>query len=258
MVSIPIPGKFSKTHYADIHWNEYSLGTIVSDLTNSRVKPSHFAHLDPDLSEESLSRLPGWRPLFGTTSSAQGHLRNNGIQEGDIFLFFGLFRNVKKYNGRFVWEKNSPRRHVLWGWLQIDKAHKIDHCNLKEFEWALYHPHFNRPLDANNTIYIGKKYLDLPGKSSGVQAGAGVFSRFSINRVLSAPTSASPCQWELPEWFYPYDDKTPLTYHSNLTRWQKTNNGTILNLVARGQEFILNVDDYPEAIGWIRGILAAE
>jgi len=227
-------------------------------LTNNKIKSSDFAHLDPDLNQESLKRLPGWKPIFGTTSAAQGHLRNNGVKEGDIFLFFGLFRDSIYYNKRHLWLSNSPRRHVLWGWLQVDKVIKVDLCDSKKYAWANYHPHFGRELDSNNTIYIGKDTLELPGQGPEKLAGSGVFNKFSNHLVLTASNSKSPLLWELPDWFYPYKNKTPLTYHSDLSRWKKKNQSTLLNLVARGQEFILNVDEYPEAIGWLKGILSGE
>jgi hypothetical protein len=30
----------------------------------------------------------------------------------------------------------------------------------------------------------------------------------------------------------------------------------MLDSVARGQEFVLDCDDYPEAVGWVHGLLA--
>jgi len=46
MVSLPIPDKWSPIRYKDISWQEYNLGTLVSDLTGGRVASSHSAHLD--------------------------------------------------------------------------------------------------------------------------------------------------------------------------------------------------------------------
>jgi hypothetical protein len=255
MVSLPIPDKQSSIHYSDIHWQEYDLGLIVSDLTNGRIPASHFAHLDPDVNSKSLSRHSEWRPIFGQTGAAQGHLRKNGVQAGDVFLFFGLFRNVLYGAGRLVWDKRSPLRHVLWGWLQIDEVLKIDGCNISKYEWARYHPHFHRDSDENNTLYIARRHLTLPGESCDGPAGAGVFLNFKERLALTAPAGITPSQWEFPQWFYPRDGKCPLTYHSDLARWQRTENCTRLNAVARGQEFILDTKDFPEAVRWIKGLL---
>jgi len=258
IVSFPIPDRKSSIRYGDIQWQEYNLGSLIYDLTDGRIPVSHFAHLDPDINYDSLSRHPQWRPIFGQTGAAQGHLRKNGVQAGDVFLFFGLFRNILNSAGKFVWDTTSPQRHLLWGWLQIDKVLTIDSCELSDYKWVEYHPHFNRSSDKNNTLYIASRYLSLPGLSLSEQGGAGVFQKYSERLALTAPGASTPSQWELPQWFYPRDGIFPLTYHSSLTRWQRTKRGTRLNTVARGQEFVLDVDHYPEVLPWVRSLFEAD
>ncbi len=255
MISFPIPDRKSPTRYCDINWQEYNLGSLVSDLTNGRIPVSYYAHLDPDINRDSLSRHPEWRPIFGQTGAAQGHLKKNNVQPGDVFLFFGLFRNVQISSGKFVWDTTTQLRHIFWGWLQIDKVIAIDSCKPSDYQWAEYHPHFHRNSDNNNTLYLASRYLSLPGLSSFKQSGSGVFQKFSESLALTSPNAKSPSQWELPQWFYPRDGKYPLTYHSNLTRWQRTKRGTRLNSVARGQEFILDTKGFPEAINWLKRLL---
>jgi hypothetical protein len=255
MVSLPIPDKKSTVRYCDIRWQEYNLGSLVSNLTNDRIPAWHFAHLDPDINPESLSRQSEWRPIFGQTGASQGHLQNNDVQPGDIFLFYGLFRNVIKNDGKLEWDTHSRPRHVLWGWLQIDEILKIDSCDLSKYGWAIYHPHFQRETDKNNTLYVSRNYLTLPGLETDRLAGAGVFPRFSDHLMLTASDAATHTQWSLPQWFYPQDDKYPLTFHPDMTRWQRIESGTKLNTVARGQEFILDTKYFPEAIEWLKGIL---
>ena len=184
MLSLPIPDKQSPIRYQDIKWREYNLGTVVSDLTNGRIPASFFAHLDPDLNYESLPRSDNWLPLFGQTGAAQGHLRNNNIMIGDIFLFFGLFRNVNFKANRLKWNMSSTLRHVIWGWLQVGRIVAVDNCNRGKFNWAGYHPHFHRAPDRNNTIYVAKKSLELP-KIPIQKKGAGrfcsVYSRIAVD-----------------------------------------------------------------------------
>jgi len=255
MVSLPIPDRQSPIRYEDICWQEYNLGSLVSDLTDGRIPASHRAHLDPDLNADSLPRHPGWRPLFGQTSAAQSHLQNSGVQPGDIFLFFGLFRCVVCDSGMVKWDKTSSRRHVLWGWLQIGEMLSVDECDLSQYKWAGYHPHFHRTPDARNTVYVARRYLAIPGVAAKRWAGAGVFSHFSRRLQLTATSASSYGLWELPQWFYPHDGTFPLTYHSSMARWHKSKHGTQLNTVGRGQEFVLDADEYPEAIDWLKGLL---
>jgi hypothetical protein len=255
MVSLPIPDKHSSIRYSDIQWHEYSVGTLVSDLTNGRIPETHFAHLDPDIHHESLPRQAGWRAIFGQTGSAQGHLQNNSVGAGDLFLFFGLFKEVRQFNGKLLWDKQSPQRHVLWGWIQVDAVLRIDECSPLDYEWARYHPHFHRDADKNNVLYIARESLTLPGDDGAEQPGSGTFIKLSEKRVLTSRDSAKPSLWQLPHWFYPRDGKFPLTYHSDLDRWQRTETCTRLSAAARGQEFILDAGEYPEAIGWVRSLI---
>jgi hypothetical protein len=77
------------------------------------------AHLDPDLSPSTLPRPAGWRPLFGQVDRAQGHLRNQGVGPGDLFLFFGLFSPTSRLpGGRLRYAGQRDWIHVLWGWLE--------------------------------------------------------------------------------------------------------------------------------------------
>ena len=94
MLSLPIPDNIkSGTKYVDIFYNGKSLGPLIEQLA-SKVK-SH-AHLDPDLVKESLqSREDGWHPIFGQSGAAQGHLHNNDISTGDLFLFLACSRISK-------------------------------------------------------------------------------------------------------------------------------------------------------------------
>ncbi len=85
--------------------------------------------------------------------------------------------------------------------------------------------------------------------------GAGVFDSFSQNLQLTAAASRRPSVWELPKWFYPRDDRLPLSYHGDLKRWEITNGATILNVVSRGQEFVLECEDYPEAAEWLLSLV---
>lgn len=189
MLSLPIPDKQSRIRYQDIRWQEYDLGTIVSDLTGGRIPPSYFAHLDPDLNRESLPRHTEWRPLFGQTGAAQGHLGKNSVQAGDLFLFFGLFRNVIEAGETLQWDRRSRPRHVLWGWLQIEKVVDLSSCDRSEYDWAAYHPHFHWNSDKNNTLYVAQRRLAIPGVTA---MGAGVFQRFRERLVLSAPDATKP------------------------------------------------------------------
>ena len=67
-------------------------------------------------------------------------------------------------------------------------------------------------------------------------------------------TGASTSEWLLPAWFEPVGGRSPLTYHGDRDRWARNGNQVRLRTVGRGQEFVLNVSDYPEAPRWIAAL----
>jgi len=255
IVSLPIPDKESPISYADVTFDGVSIAPLASQLTKGRI-PSHYrAHLDPDLVQGSFPRLPGWRPIFGQTGAAQGHLRKNGVGPGDVFLFFGLFRRVRVMDGRYAWVSEARPCHIIWGWLQVGEVLELGVSRPKGYEWAAYHPHFHRGSDVNNVVYVASRYLKLNCNASQEIPGAGVFLRFSPSLELTASSARSPSIWHLPAWFHPTAKRIPLTYHAERGRWRIIGSRAELRTAARGQEFILNCDDYPEAVPWVSDLL---
>src|SRR5947209_602976 len=77
MVSLPIPDKTAPFTYTDLSYaSGMSMGDLIRDLAPARVKPSHFAHLDPDIDPGAVPRRTGWRPVFGQSGPSQTHLAN--------------------------------------------------------------------------------------------------------------------------------------------------------------------------------------
>jgi hypothetical protein len=84
-MSLPIPTKMpTPTRFGDLSG---IYGNLVSDLTRGRLTEKDWCHLDPDISEDALPRRPGWRGALGQVSAAQGHLANQDVLPGDLFLF---------------------------------------------------------------------------------------------------------------------------------------------------------------------------
>jgi hypothetical protein len=117
--------------------------------------------------------------------------------------------------------------------------------------WALKHPHCcgSKPYGANDSIYISTDRIQLPGFGIDVP-GAGVFKRYDALLCLTAE-GASRSIWKLPLWYDPRGKKSSLTYHRDPKRWTLENEHIRLKTVERGQEFVLDCDDYPEAIEWV-------
>ena len=254
LVVLPIPDPLSSINYSDITLSGIEAGPLVTILTNGRVGGADTAHLDPDISPESLKRKRGWRPLFGQRGSAQGHLRNHRVGPDDIFLFYGLFKETEKEGLSYRWKKSAESRHIIWGWLQVDQVFEVSPKLAEKFDWMSYHPHFAHLEEKNNVIYVSRRILKLPGCET--RPGSGVFSRINSSLVLSGMSRKSGASsWELPGWCYPRKGMYPLSYHGKVERWQRSGGTTLLRAVPRGQEFVLDADHFPEAIGWVSSLL---
>lgn len=76
----------------------------------------------PDLIKDVLTRedSQNWRPAFGQNEAAQGHLNNQGVKPGDLFLYFGWFRHTVITNGRLCYNGSEPDKHLIFGYLEIE------------------------------------------------------------------------------------------------------------------------------------------
>jgi Nucleotide modification associated domain 3 len=249
-LSLPIPDPSARLRFSDIGGNQ-SVGTIVQDLTGGRKKAltgSDRVHLDPDLSRDSLPRKSGWRPLFGQAGIAQNHLDRNGVGRGDIFLFFGWFRRVEQRNGKLRYKAGAPDLHVFFGWLEVGDVWRLpaDRCRIPE--WADSHPHVTDQGFVYNTIYVAA--------GSDRTYHAGVFRSFTEQLILTRPDQSLRSRWQLPKWFHPAGKKSTLSFHPNLSKWKHDEKYAYLESVGRGQEFVLDTSEYPEAEDWARCLIS--
>lgn len=151
LLSMPIPDD-EAMKYSDLQYNGRTYDKILAGLNPGMVYDG--CHLDPDIRENIRIRpIENWIPAFGQTGSALGILRNAGVTIGDLFLFFGIFRQTEyDKNGtlRFVREKNAIQ--IIHSYLQIgeilDTPAKIKKCS--------WHPHAaaGKYKAERNTVYL--------------------------------------------------------------------------------------------------------
>ena len=249
LCSLPIPGSSEVRRYSEIRFGGQSLGTLVRDLTHGRIPADARVHFDPDLRPGSLPRRPGWKPLFGQADQAETHLQNQGVTAGDIFLFFGWFRRVACIAGTYRYVEDAPDLHVIFGWLQIEARIPVGD-RTKIPAWAGDHPHAARQPGARpDSLYIATDQLAVPGLRARLPGG-GVFERSDPLLCLTAD-GRRRSEWRLPAWFHPAGRPAALSYHGRPRRWVPDGDHVRLQTVGRGQEFVLDCDAYPEAIGWL-------
>jgi len=186
--------------------------------------------------------------MFGQADSAQGHLQKQGIDRGDIFLFFGWFRRVQQRNGLFLYQPGARDIHMLFGWLEVGEIWSMsEDKDLQIPDWAKDHPHVVNGSFKKNTIYITAQ------TATGFAAGT---FRSAVEELILTREDKTRSRWRLPHWFYPSEGKSQLSYHSNIARWTQYENYAYLRSVGRGQEFVLDTKDYPEAVDWANDLIA--
>jgi len=262
MFSLPIPDAAGTVCYDELSLKGHSFGKLVVDLKAKRrskkegkkcLSSTDWAHLDPDLISSLRHRKTGWRPVFGQCGKDATILRSHGVGKGDLFLFFGWFRRCALIEGTYRFLIGAPDLHVIFGYLKIGNVIRLSYDPVPE--WIRDHPHLHgmaRKADTGNTLFVAADDLGLPGSEG--MPGACAFTRVVRDIQLSA-FGMSRSWWELPKWFYPKPGTPSLSSHGNADRWRLSSDSCLLQSVARGQEFILDVSYYPESIAWVTDLI---
>ena len=154
-----------------------------------KLDPDSSCHLDPDMYRYMKPRSRGWHPCFGQRGAAQAHLENQGVGVGDLFLFFGYFKETELRDGIIQFVKGAKKeKHVLFSWLQVGRVYKVQ-TNTKVPKWLEYHPHCNERhrSQPKNTIYVAADKLSFAPNFD----GAGTFKKSKLS-VLTKDGNHAP------------------------------------------------------------------
>lgn len=255
LLSIPIPESeydHSK-RYRDVPlpagpWQQYrnfevllkSLPRIAANQSSTKL-----VHLDPDIRRELHADREHWHPAFGQCCGAETELTD--VESGDLFLFFGWFKNAK-YAGQGKIKFFGRDRHVLWGWLQV---HERLEAPCKQFS---SHPHSfvsTRGTPGHrNSLRTPLKHLTFDA----AVPGYGCFTNWKEQLSLTDPEAETMSAWRLPSFFY----RALSRCNENPTWWRK---GEWCGLSYRGygQEFVFSLpqQDQPalNAVDkWLQGL----
>ena len=235
--------------YGQLQYADRNLGELLEELSRGAIPQTTPVHLDPELSPRWLNHGDDWRPLFGQTGAPERHLRNEGVTTGDIFLFFGWFRQTEEGPAGVRFVPGAPDLHVIYGWMQIHQRSANDLFTTWP-ETLSHHPHIQgSSYGALDTLYTASENLsaidrpDLPG--------AGLFGGIEQQLVLTMPGSSRSC-WLLVRDFLP-QGRPPMSFHSDPARWHEIDDEHVrLRAANRGQEFVLDLDHYPGVHDWLR------
>ena len=228
MVSLPIPGKYSKLKYSDVKICGYNLDEIFK---KSKIKPKlngkkmTTCHLDPDIENG----------LFGQCSTAAQYLINNNVKVGDLLLFFGWFREFDIKTYKFS-AQDKTGKHCIYAYFKIGRI--LDLNNLQDREKALQltktHPHIaytSTEYEKTNLLFVADTKLL---EDSEVRGWGRL--KFSESTTLTKPNENKSI-WQLPKCFMDAN----VTYPTNKKRWLELNEKFCqLKSVCRGQEFVIS------------------
>ncbi|WP_349407404.1 hypothetical protein [Pseudalkalibacillus sp. SCS-8] len=248
LLSLPIPDPDSLVSYHHLTSREKNYFDYMKSINNTIKLKNNWkeldetitCHLDPDLDANTLKREKGWKGVFGQSGAAQRHLENQGVEEGDLFLFFGWFRNTIVKGDRILFDPQDKKgRHIIYGYLQIGEIHKVDSAfNIPK--WMSDHPHVTpqKREKERNTIYVARDSLNWCENTPGY----GTFN-FHERRVLTKQGMNKSC-WDLPDIF---KDRS-ISYHKP-SSWKEG----YFQSVARGQEFVVESDE--SVLQWAKELI---
>ena len=213
-ISLPIPaGAASQTTYGELGFGDHA-----AKASRGKLSGEDLCHHDPMFRSDGTC-------LFGQVGAAQTHLANQRVGVGDVFLFFGLFRD----------EDTGEPHHRMFGWMRVDRMVHLADC--QPDDRAMFtkarHPHALAMHGSNDCIYMGE---------GGQARSASAALRLTI-------AQGPPSLWNRPSWL----KRGNLTYHDRADRWLR---GSRLRSVARGQEFVADVGRRTAPRDWLNGIIA--
>lgn len=237
--SIPIPAHNEKFHgpsqhkYRDLKYDHVKMEDVFKEI-DSKYSLDDYCHFDPQLNQ-SIG-------LFGQTGSAQTELANQNVGPGDIFLFFGWFRNYSK----------KKDLHHMFGWMQINSVLKEpDESPIKDFlkQKKIKHPHGE--VYTNNTLYVSKEFIEIDNKKTTLK-GFGMFKKTHPDLILTAPDSVNRSKWKMPKKYF---SNTKNLFLNNRIEWIDEENCLINAHKGFGQEIVLNSELNPKLIDWVMELI---
>ncbi len=213
-ISLPIPaGAASSTRYGDL-----GLGDLVSAASRGKLGADDLCHHDPMFREDGTC----W---FGQCGAAQTHLERQGVGLGDVFVFFGLFREEHGDGTR------GDPHHRIFGYLRAEEIVALTESVPSEFAKE-GHPHA----------------LALHGSNDVIWRGEGRMANHASDALRLTLPGASPSVWRRPDWL----KRGGLSYHDRPSRWAKRGQ---LQSVARGQEFVADIGRRQAPREWLERII---
>lgn len=133
LLSLPIPNEKSGVPYGDLVYKGRTYQQIIQQIHPTFDFQKHpFCHLDPDIYGVLKNTHAGWKPAFGQYEIPARHLDGQGVDVGDVFLFYGMFRQTEKLpDGTLHFVKGAPIQHIIYGYIPKTNG-KLEAYNLND------------------------------------------------------------------------------------------------------------------------------
>lgn len=223
LLSLPIPDENSNQQYKELYYKGHSFCEIIHQL-NPRFNfvQNVTCHLDPDIYDSIEGKAKEWKAAFGQSGVSASHLDKMEVDEGDVFLFYGMFKETKhQAEHKLSYISGSPIQHIIYGYMEVGEILKDQQAIQERYSW---HPHSADSKRSHNRLYLPKRY--------------GTF-QYNDSLVLTKPEQNSRKLWRLPSFF---------AQDGISVSWQGKNRPVFkdgyaeLNSSCRGQEFVITTD----------------
>lgn len=230
---LPRPSNEGYVRYDELFYHGTSYLDIIRSLDPSAAEELKDAKCfpNPDFMEREGLKKGCWKANFTQYGPSEGHLNSQCVSVGDIFLFFGWFKQTKyDENGHLTYVDGAKDLHIIFSYLQIGAIIKNKSYILKKYLWDNEIAHIVKSVK-HYSIYLPTKKLSYNNRQSG-------YGQLSFSDKLVLTKEGHPCsKWDLPDLFR-HPDVT-ISYHNNYT------NGFIpgkdyFQASNIGQEFVIN------------------
>ncbi len=254
LYSFPIPAdetaRYNLGHDDDYTYKDFKFNNELScyellEQLNIKCR-NNYAHCDPDIRPDLFNKeQPDWKPRFGQQGNPLRHLNRQGVGIGDLFLFYGLYQEVKEECGQYVFVPNT-KCQIIWGYLQVSNAVIPNGENRK----GIRHPHYlnyydytdgNKVFECETDELLDSKFLSSDKKI----LKYGVFD-YDESLVLSENAGSIAEEYnrlKLPVHFYEHK------MSGNGEQRFKLSDGKrfcMVQMCNRGQEFVIQDNDDAE------------
>ncbi len=157
LLSLPIPDGTSGKDYGRLSYKGQSYQEIIRQLRPGfDFAKNQTCHLDPDIYDGLGGRPAEWKPAFGQCEASARHLDHMGVDVGDVFLFYGMFKQTEyQPDGTLAFVRGAPIQHIIYGYMKVGEILRKEQEIRELYPWHPHGTNTNRPY---NRLYLPNTY----------------------------------------------------------------------------------------------------